>query len=245
MVQSIFLEPEEYELLHADVVEDIPFYLNIVEEFGGPVLELGCGTGRISFPIAMSGHRVVGIDVSFPMVRRAISKEDYGKLKLRCLVGDMRRIPLSGRFPLILVPYNAFSHLYTFRDVVDFFREVRRLLDDGGRLIIDVFNPDADILKGTFIRRPVGSYVKDGRRVDVHGTGWYDPATQVNHIKWYFSDGRREWVREFTMRVYFPQEIINYARFMGFRVEAAYGDYSGGEITASSPRILLVLSPDR
>ena len=244
MVQSIFLEPEEYDLLHADVVDDIPFYLKLVREYGGPILELGCGTGRISIPIAMEGFRVVGVDVSFPMVRRAFLRGMDAGLNLKCVVGDMRSIPVSGRYPLIIVPYNAFSHLYTFDDVVAFFREVRALMDSNGKLVIDVFNPDADILRGSMVRKLVGSYERNGRRVMVYGTGWYDFATQINHIKWYFSDGEREWSREFTMRVFFPQEIMNYARFMGFRVDAMYGDYSGGRITASSPRILLILSVD-
>ncbi len=245
MIQSIFRDADEYDLLHWDVVEDIPFFVDLAERVGGPVLELGCGTGRISLPIARKGVEVVGVDISLPMVRKAVKRAGEEDLPVMCFVGDMRGFALKKRFPLIIVPFNAFSHLYTLEDVEGFFRSSLSALRDGGKMVIDVFNPDANILRGSPVRRLVGSYVDGkGREVVVYGTNWYDAFTQVNHVKWYFTRGDEQWVREFTMRVFFPQEIVNYARLMGFRVEAVYGDYDGGEITASSPRIVLILSND-
>ncbi len=74
MVQSIFTDADEYDLLHRDVVEDIPFFINLAEEVGGPVLELGCGTGRIALPIARRGMEVVGMDLSYSMVGKAMQE---------------------------------------------------------------------------------------------------------------------------------------------------------------------------
>ncbi len=242
MVQSIFTDADEYDLLHQDIVDDIPFFVNLTEKVGSPVLELGCGTGRIALPIARRGVEVVGMDISPSMVGKAMGRAKGENLLVRCFVGDMRRFALKRRFPLVIVPFNAFSHLYTLEDIRSFFESVSGVLDEKGRLVVDIFNPDADILRGSTVRRLVGSYTDtEGRQVVVYGTSWYDARTQINHVKWYFTRGDKEWVREFTMRVFFPQEVMNYARFMGFEVEGAYGDYNGEDIIASSPRILLIL----
>ncbi len=246
MVQSIFTDADEYDLLHRDVVEDIPFFINLAEEVGGPVLELGCGTGRIALPIARRGMEVVGMDLSYSMVGKAMGRAKGENLPVRCFVGDMRRFVLKRRFPLIIVPFNAFSHLYTLEDIRGFFESVSGVLDEKGRLVVDVFNPDADILRGSTVRRLVGSYTDtEGRQVVVYGTSWYDARTQINHVKWYFTRGEEEWVREFTMRVFFPQELMNYARLMGFEPLKIMGNYRGEMLKNSSPRIILVLGRAR
>ena len=241
---SIFSDPMEYDSMNFDVLDDINFYIELVEKYGTPVLEMGCGTGRITIPIRGRGWDIVGLDLSFPMVRRAVDKALSMGLSLHCFVGDMRRFSLRRRFPLIIVPFNAFSHIYTFEDIRNFFENAREHLLPDGILIIDVFNPDVDMLKGSSVKRLVSRYRdREGHLVEVYGTNFYDSATQVNYIRWYFVRGDVEWSREFTMRVFFPQELENYARLMGFHIFQKYGDYDFSTFSSTSRRQILLLTP--
>ncbi len=128
------------------VVEDIPFYVEEAEAAGGPVVELGVGTGRIAIPIARAGVRVIGVDDSPQMLARCLEEaERAGVAELLDLrVGDLRRPPVTERVPLVLCPFRAYLHLLTDDERGGAFAAAAQLLEPGGRLVFDVFAPDAD-----------------------------------------------------------------------------------------------------
>ncbi|HEX6788467.1 MAG TPA: class I SAM-dependent methyltransferase, partial [Gaiellaceae bacterium] len=130
-----------YDPWSAGVVEDVSFYVEEALVSGGPVVELGVGTGRIAIPTAAAGVHVIGVDSSAGMLevcaeqaRRAGVAE---RLDLR--LGDLRRPPVDERVPLVTCPFRAYLHLTSDEDRLKALGAARALLRDGGRLIFDVF----------------------------------------------------------------------------------------------------------
>ena len=138
-----------YDSIYAYVREDIPFYVQEASRSGGPVLELGCGTGRVTLPIAQSGIDIVGLDNSEGMLERARDKaalleEAHGSMDLR--MGDMRELSLGRTFPLIIIPFRSFLALLSVEDQVRCLTGIREHLEPDGRLIFNIFVPDPQML---------------------------------------------------------------------------------------------------
>jgi SAM-dependent methyltransferase len=120
---------------------DIRFWQRLVAAAAGPVLELGCGTGRVTLPVARVGRRVVGIDLSAPMLRRAHARIRRARLGGRAglVRGDIRALPFAdGRFSLVAAPYGVLQSLLRERDLAASLEAIARVLAPGGRLVVDL-----------------------------------------------------------------------------------------------------------
>jgi SAM-dependent methyltransferase len=124
------------------VTEDIDFYVRLAIECGGPVLEVGVGSGRIAVPTALAGIAVVGVDRSGPMLDLAAAKSRAQGVSLELVRADMRELPELGTFPLVTVPFRALLHLRDDAERLGVFRSLRARLEPGGLLAFDVFHPD-------------------------------------------------------------------------------------------------------
>jgi SAM-dependent methyltransferase len=143
---------ELYDPWSASVVEDVAFYLEEARRSGGPVLELGVGTGRIAVPIAADGIRVIGVDSSRRMLDVCARRAALAGVVLDLRVGDLRRPPVSERVPLVICPFRSLLHLQTDDERREVFAAVRALLVPGGRFVFDVFTPGADDIVQTHDR---------------------------------------------------------------------------------------------
>ena len=117
---------------------------------GGPVVELACGTGRISIPIAKAGIRLIGVDASAGMLEVA---QEYGRAEgveelLDLRLGDMRDPPVTERVPLVLIPFRSLLHMTTEADRLRALSAARELLVEGGRIVFDVFAPSREDVRG-------------------------------------------------------------------------------------------------
>ena len=134
------------------VTEDVAFYVAEAVQSGGPVVELGVGTGRIAVPIALEGIRVIGVDSSRGMLEVAAEQAALAAVELDLRFGDLRAPPIEGRFPLVIIPFRALLHMQTDTDRRAALAAVRKLLAPGGRFIFDVFTPDAQDVADTHAR---------------------------------------------------------------------------------------------
>src|SRR5687768_15985173 len=129
---------------------DVAFFVEAAVVAGGPVLEVGCGTGRILIPTARAGVDVTGVDLSPRMLdvcrRRLDGEPEQVRRRARLVQADMRRFDLEQRFTLVTMPFRPFQHLLTVEHQLTCLANVRAHLADAGTLIVDLFNPSLDML---------------------------------------------------------------------------------------------------
>ena len=129
---------------------DLPFYVELATEAGGPVLELACGTGRVLLPTARAGIQIDGVDNSTPMldILRANLEREPEEVRGRVSVfpGDMRTFRGDRKYRLVTIPFRPMQHMHTLQDQISALRTAAWHLDDGGILVFDVFYPKYDLL---------------------------------------------------------------------------------------------------
>jgi SAM-dependent methyltransferase len=138
-----------YDPWSLSVTEDVSFYVDRARRSGGPVVELGVGTGRIAIPIAAEGIHVIGVDLSEGMLEVAREQAALAGLELDLRHGDFRDPPVEETVPLVIIPFRALLHMQTDEDRRSVLRSVKRLLEPNGTFIFDVFSPGADDIADT------------------------------------------------------------------------------------------------
>lgn len=224
---------------------DVQFYVEEAEKAGSPVLELGCGTGRILIPVAESGITIVGLDSSPDML--SIAKGKVPKLsvdtqqRIELVEGDMRDFSLEQQFKLIMIPYRAFLHLMTPEDQRQALACIREHLTDDGRLVLNMFDPRLDIIAehmgflGAAMKNE-GEFIHPdtGHKVFVWGTRRYYPVDQT--LEQYFifeelDDAGRTISKTYSplaLRYVYRYEMQYLLELCGYTVEALYGDFQRG-----------------
>ena len=158
---GLYSDPLHYDLLaQMTAPDDLPFYRQLVEARGGPVLELGCGTGRVTLPLARLGVEVVGLELSSEMLSFAVQKAGAEGLELTFARADLRSFDLERTFPLLLLPYNTLNHLLDDASLAGALQSIRRHMDDESRLVIDTFQPSPAFLgDAPERRRPILRFI--------------------------------------------------------------------------------------
>lgn len=210
------------------------FYRTEAAAAGGPVLELACGTGRLTVPLATAGHDVVGLDASPTMLAAARAKADSADAAITFVAGDMRHFDLGRRFALIVLSCNSLGHLMTREALVDCLRSVTRHLTPGGRFAFDVVNPNVAQLARSARKVVELDY---GTPIVVHETAVYDAVTQVRTVHWHIAAPSEHvaWLSPLTLRQIFPQELPLLLEASGLRLLFRHGDFDRGPFCADSP----------
>jgi len=234
-------------------LQDVAFYRDAVREFGDPVLELGCGTGRIMMALADAGKRITGLDLSERMLERAVKKRaalnKEARERVHLVQGDMTQFDLGETFRLVIIPFRPFQHLLEVRQQVDCLDCARKHLAPGGRLILDVFQTDAERMHDPVHMREmlVSEYkTADGRQVRIcERVAAFHRAEQRNDVEMIFSirhrDGRQErLVFAWPLRYFFRYEVEHLLARCGFRVTALYGSFDRTPIRDDSPEMIFV-----
>jgi SAM-dependent methyltransferase len=217
---------------------DVAFYVRQARRTGSPILELGCGTGRVCLPLARAGFDVVGLDASPYMLRVAREKAKASARPATFVRGNMARFRLRRRFRLALIPYRAFQHLLTPRDQRSCLRCVHRHLVRGGRLVVHLFDPR---LEFCFPGSPRPGYPRStahdprsDRSVEVVVTDRrLDPLTQTFSERWRWTvrDRMGKVIRRvpdvLTLRWTYRYEMAYLFELTGFSVRACYSDFRG------------------
>lgn len=218
---------------------DVPFFVAEAAASGGPVLEVGCGTGRILIPTARAGIDSTGFDLSQHMLaicREHLAEESQEvRDRVDLVEGDMRGFDLGRRFSLITLPFRPFQHLTTVEDQLACLQTLYRHLEPDGRLILDLFNPSLEALTrdnvGEEVADELDFTMPDGRQVTrkskIVSRDHFDQVVQVELIYYVtHPDGREErLVHAFPMRYLFRFEAEHLLARAGFTVEHLYADY--------------------
>ncbi|RLF93231.1 class I SAM-dependent methyltransferase [Thermococci archaeon] len=241
--EDLYRDGRHYDCQTKDFVEDIPFYLRQIKKYGEPVLELACGTGRITIPVAEKGIKITGLDVLESMLSHAKRKAAEKEVDIEWIKADCRNFKLNKKFNLIFFPFNSFLHLHNLESYEACFSCVKDHLTDQGRFIIDIFNPNLDILRRDPSEKfPVSEYEDpDGKgTVKISEQTSYDTSTQLMHIKWHYKIGNQEFIKEWKNRILFPKEIDTLLIYNGFRIETKFGNYDETPFDSMSQKQLIV-----
>lgn len=151
-VEPYCITAKHYDAAYAlkqDLV-DLPFYLELAKQSGGPVLEIACGTGRVLLPIAREGIEIRGVDNSRPMLRvlKSHIENDPAQIHRNITLqdGDMRNFRLGKKFPLVIIPFRALQHMYTLEDQFKALTTAAFHLSRKGILAFDVFYPKMELI---------------------------------------------------------------------------------------------------
>jgi SAM-dependent methyltransferase len=239
-----------YDLIYADVKEDIPFYVALARETGGPVLELGCGSGRTLFPLAQAGFEVVGLDSSEAMLRkareRAAAETPEGLVHL--LQGEMTCFDLERRFRLISVPFNTWLHLPHHGPQAAALRCIDQHLLPGGWFVMDLPAPativDAEH-DGSMVLEGIFSGREPQERVLQFSSTQLDSKQQVLHVTWIYDlvgadGGLKRTVVPMTLHYLFPRQAQRLLQEAGLKVKAMWGDYDRAPYTADSEKLIIL-----
>lgn len=237
------LHVEAYDALHGAIPggSDLDFFHALAERVGGPVLELGCGSGRLTIPLAEAGFEIVGLDRSAPMLERAEARRarlpPEVRRRVRFVEGDMTDFRLGRRFELIFAAFRVFMSLLDSESQRRSLAAIRRHLRSDGRLSIDLFDPRFDLLAPGLQpgqSRMEGVHPVSGNRVvAVAVERDNDPIRQILTEQWRFveeaRDGSilREESEELRLRWTFRHEMRHLLELAGFEVLAEYSDYAG------------------
>jgi len=217
---------EIYDPWSVSVTEDVGFYVDEAQRSGGPVVELGVGTGRIAVPIAADGIRVIGVDSSRGMLDVCARRAALAGVDVDLRVGDLLDPPVRERVPLVICPFRSYLHLHTNADRRRALRSAHALLVPNGRLVFDVFAPGADDIDAThdrWLEREPGIWERalwdtDARTLTLSVRGEAETETTM----------ALAWLD--------PEEWRSLLEETGFEVEAFYGwfdrsPFTGGEDT--------------
>jgi ubiquinone/menaquinone biosynthesis C-methylase UbiE len=239
--------------LAAGRTQDVAFYREAAREYGDPVLELGCGTGRVTMALAEAGRRVMGLDISERMLERAIRKRAALRVEARERVhfvqGDMTQFQLDEKFRLIVIPFRAFHHLLETRQQISCLEAIKKHLAPKGKFIVDFFQTDAARMHDPSYKKelliaeydmPGNGRVKLSERVAA-----FHRAQQRNDAEMIFEvtrpDGSTErQVWTWTVRYFFRYEVEHLLALCGFRTTALYGNFDKSALDDTSPEMIFV-----
>jgi len=242
---------EYYDFIHGQLVEDLPMWEALTQETGTPILEIGCGTGRLLLPLAQAGHTLTGIDLSEKALRIAQSKLEAADLNRQVSLhrADMRDFELPQKdFAVALLPLNTLMHCHSQADQVATLRAVHGHLQPEARLIVDLFYPDPLMLAEVD-----GRLYFEAETVDEqsgHTIQWYwrhdiDLAEQMRHLTYILDEVNAEGqVRRitipFSLRFVYRFEMELLLAMSGFAVETILGSYDLELFDSHSPRMIFV-----
>jgi SAM-dependent methyltransferase len=223
-----------YDLEHRDFVEDLELYLNFATRCGGAVLEVGCGTGRVTLALAEAGFDVAGIDDSSAMLALAQSHAGAAGLAERVELrhADVRTCELEPRFSLALFPLNGFLHLTHAADQLAALRNIHKALLPGGFLVVDLPNPHV-----AFSTQADGCLVlrkrfrsEEGHLVTSTLSTQTDFARQIQDLTLFYDEVGPDAVVQRTavemdLRFVYRYEMEALLREAGFKVDAVYGSH--------------------
>jgi SAM-dependent methyltransferase len=200
---------------------------------GGRVLELGVGTGRLAVPMAIAGLHVVGIDSSAAMLERLRERDADGLVE--SVLGDMNDGLPSGPFDAVLIAYNTIFNLLGERDQLRLFRQVAQELAPAGRLVVETFVPDVDLVDG---RRSsdvtVRSMAVDQVVLSVSVSRPDEQVFEGQFVEFTEHGGVR--LRPWSIRWATPAQLDDMAAAAGLRLDERWGDMARSSFTGDSAR---------
>jgi len=234
--------------------DDLILYSQLAQEYGSPVFDVGCGTGRVMLHLAQEGYEAHGIDndrAMLDLLAHKLEGMSFLKPNVRAIEGDVMTYKSQERYPLVLMTYNALMHFHNQDTQIALLKRLRSLVAENGLLILDLPNAgetfatqdsDAILLDRTFID-PV-----TGHLIMLQSHSYLDRTTQLLHVKWIYDEITEDGTLKRTivphlLRYFFYPEIQLLLKLTGFAVQAVYGGCDEEPFEDGSERMVIYAKP--
>lgn len=234
--------------------DDLNLYSALAEQYGGPIFDVGCGTGRVLLHLAQEGYEVAGVDTSQPMLERLESRLaalPHLRQHITYHEADVLTYETDQRYQLTLLTYNALMHFHEQDQQLALLRRLRDLTADDGLLVIDLPNAgetfasqdsDAILLDHSFIDPETGHMVM------LQSVSYLDRVTQLLRVQWIYDeildDGTvKRTIAPHVLRYYFYPEMRLLLMQAGFEVQAVYGDTDESPFEDGCERMIIYARP--
>ena len=250
--------PEFYDAEYADqefLREDFVMFLEEGCEGWLKICEIGVGTARAAIPIAKAGHKVIGVDIDTNLLKMAEEKRDAAGLseeQLSFVQADVTREKwadkVGGDYDAAAIFFNTFLAFAKPEHQEHVLRQANKILQPGGVLWIDIFNPDLTLITGAIggvqDLEPALFRTADGRTVQRLTSLYANVTKQIQHVtfhyRWFENDDERTADSSFDMTWITPRELERLLRLCGFQVEAVWGDYERADLDDDAPRQIVM-----
>jgi SAM-dependent methyltransferase len=243
--------PRLYDWEHDPFRDDVELHLALARRFGGPILELACGTGRILAPLAATGFDCTGVDSEPEMLARARERLAKASLRVRLEQQRLETLELDSRFRTILFPLDSLGLLLDRPQQIAALRAARRHVTHDGRLVVDVSNGN---LRGgneapeEFLHHLTAPDPDTGRPITKWAVRRPHPAEQLDELTFFYDEQDesgcvRRTTTDLRLRWFTRFELELLLEAASWRVEELYGDYGLGGYGPTSDRIIVVAGP--
>lgn len=238
-------DPEYYDLQYQSYLKDLPFLLEWAEKQNGKIVDLACGTGRVTIPLAEQGYNIIGVDINEGMLNRAKEKTKNTNLRIQWELQDCTVLSLNTVGSLIYMTGNSFQHFLTNDSQNKLLKSVNTHLVDEG---VFIFNTRFPILSElAFIDESKQTYLdKRNRKVNEYEVDSYNPLTQI-----LLSTSKREIYNDkgevitiekdsISLRYVFPLEMERLLEQNGFTIVNVFSSWGKAPLTNDSSEMIYV-----
>lgn len=235
--------------------DDITLFLQLAESYGAPILEVGCGSGRVMVPLANQGYTIHGIDNEQAMLDIAARYRQTSTDLQRHMIlhhGDVLNHEFDEKFNLVLLSYNALMHFHTQDVQLNLLRRLRGWVAESGLLVLDLPNAgdvfatqetDAIMFERTFLEPETGHLVMQ------QSTSYLDRTTQLLHVNWIYdeitADGTvKRTIAPLVLYYYFFSELRLLLHLAGFSVDGVYGSTEYDPYEDGCDRMVIFAKPN-
>jgi SAM-dependent methyltransferase len=241
--------PRFYEAQYASFSEDLPWWLSVVAGCRGPILELGCGAGRVLAVLAQAGFEIDGLDHEPEMLRRA-QRRLHGEVRsrVRLVEGDLSRLLLDRRYARILIPCNTFAEMDEASAEAALADIQRHLLPDG-RLAAELPTPSEILGETVDPSEPLDEFIEPetGHPVQVYAEHHQDPDGKLVQVVWHYDELHPDGTvirsdASTSFHLWTLERLVEATARAGFASLEVFGNYDRSPFTLESPRLLFVAS---
>lgn len=232
---------------YVNVSFDVPFYKQLCGNYRGKVLELMCGTGRVSIPLADSGVRLTCVDYSREMLSVFAEKAGQREINLECQ--DICELDIKEKFELIFIPFNSFSEITDYKKRKNAIIRIYEHLTDEGDFFVTLYNPSYRLKSADGNIKCLGRFdTAENRSLIVTCYNMYDKASNLIYGTQFYEiyDSENRLIDKRFLNISFSllsrEEIIQSCTEAGFRLVQEYGDYCFGELKEDSMFMNLLFS---
>jgi len=239
-----------YDAENAHFTDDLPLYSELAANTNAPILDIGCGSGRVCLHLAQEGHHVTGVDTSAQMLAFAQRKIDalpHLADALKLVQSDVMDFS-QGEYGLILLPYNALMHFTSAEMQINLLRHLRSLLADDGLIVIDLPNAGEAyaaedeagiVLERTFIEPDTGHLVMQ------QSVSTLNRAERLLDVNWIYdeilADGIvKRTIAPLELRYVFPSELLLMLRLCELSLQETFGDYDQNPFGDGAERFIVL-----